>query len=299
LPSAPEREIVFNTRTQRGYGATILDVWTGASRSLPRPVYALASNGRDAVSLNFSRVHRTRPGYGYVGVPDPWADELAPAQDGIYHLDVTSGTSRLIVSLAQVASIEPEASMEGAVHWFNHLQFNPAGTRFIFLHRWRREGPWRTRLFTANADGGEIALLAREHMVSHFDWRDDGRILAWSRHDGADHYHLYEDRSGRVQVVGADVLQCDGHCSYSPDRRWILTDSYPDPERSERTLILYRPETGVRVDVGRFYSAPQIGGEIRCDLHPRWSRDGKQVCIDSIHEGERQVYVVDVSGVVG
>ena len=75
--------------------------------------------------------------------------------------------------------------------------------------------------------------------------------------------------------------------------------SFPDPERSERTLILYRPETGVRVDVGRFYSAPQIGGEIRCDLHPRWSRDGKQVCIDSIHEGERQVYVVDVSGVVG
>jgi Tol biopolymer transport system component len=252
------------------------------------------------VTLNYSRVHRTRPGYGYARVPDPWADQPAPAEDGIYLLDLDTGSSRLIVSLDQVAQLAPTEDMEGAEHWFNHLQFSPLGRRFIFLHRWRAGGGgWRTRLYTADADGGQIVLLGREGMVSHFDWRDDEHILAWSRHGGQDGYHLYRDRSDEVQVVGAEVLDCDGHCSYSPDRRWILTDTYPDRERSERTLILYHPETGARVDVGRFYSAPEIGGEIRCDLHPRWSRDGRQVCIDSIHEGERQMYVVDVSSVVG
>jgi len=30
-------------------------------------------------------------------------------------------------------------------------------------------------------------------------------------------------------------------------------------------------------------------------LHPRWNRDGLAVCIDSVHEGERQMYVIDVS----
>ncbi|NPV06398.1 MAG: hypothetical protein HPY83_00370 [Anaerolineae bacterium] len=301
LGSAPDRLVIFNTRERDHYVAVILDVHTGERQVLPRPIYAVSADGRQAVTLNFSRVACTRPGYGYVGVPDAWAEDPAPAEDGIYHMDLATGASRLVISLAQMAQFQREASMEGAEHWFNHLQFNPSGTRFIFLHRWRGPGirGWHTRLFTASPDGSDIAFLGREHLVSHFDWRDDDHVLAWSRHNGEDHFHLYRDRSDEVEVVGRDVLLQDGHCSYSPDRRWLLDDTYPDPARSERTLILYHLESNTRFDVGHFYAAPDISGEIRCDLHPRWNRDGTQVCFDSIHEGERQVYCMDVSGVLG
>jgi len=37
---------------------------------------------------------------------------------------------------------------------------------------------------------------------------------------------------------------------------------------------------------------------LRCDLHPRWSRDSKKVSIDSAHEGSRQIYVLDVEKIV-
>ena len=301
LGSAPDRLIIFNTRERDHFAAVILDVRTGQRRLLPRPIYAVSADGRQAVTLNFARVARTRPGYGYVGLPDPWEKDPAPAEDGIYHMDLGTGQSRLIVSIGQMASFQPEPSMEGAEHWFNHLQFNPSGTRFIFLHRWRRPGipGWQTRLFTANPDGSEICLLGREGLVSHFDWRDDEHVLAWSRHRGEDHFHLYRDRSQDVEVVGPDVLLQDGHCSYSPDRRWILNDTYPDPERHERTLMLYHPASNTRFDLGRFYAAPEITGEIRCDLHPRWSRDGTWISFDSIHEGQRHVYLMDVSKVIG
>jgi Tol biopolymer transport system component len=47
--------------------------------------------------------------------------------------------------------------------------------------------------------------------------------------------------------------------------------------------------------IGSFYTDPNLGKPNRCGLHPRWSPDAREVCIDSIREGERQMYLVDVS----
>ncbi len=242
MPTAPDRLIVYNARQTARFLGVVLDVRTGAERVLSRPVYALSPRGDAAMSLNFSRIARTRPGYGYDGIPDPGRDVPAPEDDGVWRLDVTTGESRLVLSIAQVAAVRPQPDMDGAEHWINHAQFNTDGSRFAFLHRWRRpaEPGWRTRLFTAGPDGSDLCLLAEEGMVSHYDWRDPSHLLAWARCGGADRYWLFTDRSEERTVVGEGVLTCDGHCSYSPDRRWILTDTYPDAEH-RRTLLLYRP----------------------------------------------------------
>jgi len=298
LPSAPDREILYNVREGDRFGSVVQDVGTGETRALPRPVYAVSRDGRSAVSVNFSRIHVCRPGYGYAGPPDPWHDDPAPEEDGIWWMDLESGECRQIVSIAQVAALDPQPTMEGAKHYFNHLQFNTDDSRVEFLHRWRRQDAWQTRMFTVGPDGSDLYCVAHDEMVSHFDWRDEHRILAWARqHDLGDHYYLFTDRTGERETVGEDVLTSDGHCSYSPNREWILTDTYPQ-QGHKRTLIVYRPADNLRVDIGSFYSPPQLQGEIRCDLHPRWNRDGTRVCFDSMHEGSRQVYEADVSGVV-
>jgi len=300
LPTAPDRKIIYNDREGDRFVSVIRDLETGETRTLPLPVYALSRDGRSAVSLNFARVARTRPGYGYEGAADPWADDPHPADDGIYWMDLETGKHRLIVSLAQITEMRPLPTMDEAEHWFNHLQFCTDDSRFLFLHRWKKPDRRRfTRLFTANPDGSEITCVSDQDMISHFDWRNANQILAWARrYDIGDRYFLFTDRTDQIEVVGEGTLTCDGHCSYSPDRRWILTDTYPDAERM-RTLILYRPEDDRRVDIGRFFAPKELDGEIRCDLHPRWSRDGTQVCFDSVHEGTRQMYIVDVRDIVG
>ncbi|MEA3345060.1 MAG: hypothetical protein U9Q78_02240 [Chloroflexota bacterium] len=300
LPSALDRLIIYNTRDGDRFASTIRDVHTGETRTLPLPIYAVSHDRASALSVNFARLHWTRPGYGYAGLPDPWAADLHPAEDGIYRMDLNTGQHRLIISLDQIARFRPNPTMDGVAHWFNHLQFNPDDTRFIFLHRWQRpDGKgWWTRLFTANPDGSDIHCAADHGMVSHFDWRNSQQILAWARQrDVGDRYFLFTDRAREVEVVGEGVLTTDGHCSYSPDGRWLLTDTYPDSEHM-RTLILYRLCDGHRVDIGRFFAPQELVGEIRCDLHPRWSREGTKVCVDSAHEGSRQMYVLDVGGIV-
>jgi Tol biopolymer transport system component len=131
-------------------------------------------------------------------------------------------------------------------------------------------------------------------MVSHFDWRDDKTILAWSRtREEGDHFYLFDVDSNKTTVVGEGILTRDGHCSYSPDRKWILNDTYPDQSRMQ-TLMLYSPTDGKRIDIGRFYLPSELKGPFRCDLHPRWNRDGTKVCVDSAHSGKRQLYTLDV-----
>jgi Tol biopolymer transport system component len=33
---------------------------------------------------------------------------------------------------------------------------------------------------------------------------------------------------------------------------------------------------------------------LHCDLHPRWDKKGEKVAFDSIHEGSRQIYMIDI-----
>ncbi len=295
MPNAADRLIIYNYLQDGQFVSVILDVHTGKRRAIGHPIYTVAPDGGQAMTLNFARVHRTRPGYGYAGAPDPWADDPHPDEDGIWRLNLHTGRCELVISLADMAARDPIASMDGAQHWFNHLLFNPEGSRFIFLHRWKgpREKFRAHRLYTANPEGSDICCLAGPELVSHFDWCGVSKVLAWARVAGrGDHFYMFTDRSSEFEVIGEGVIDCDGHCSYSPDGRWVLTDTYPDAA-GNRTLIAYHPATNRRVDLGAFYSPPQLRDEIRCDLHPRWSRDGRKICFDSAHEGNRQVYVVD------
>jgi hypothetical protein len=292
--------VIYNTFDGRDYRSTIRNVLSGQTRTLPRPVYHVSADGRQAVTLNFDRVHRLRPGYGYAAFPDRTAADPAPADAGIFWMNLATGDNKLILPIGWAAAHRPRPDMAGAHHWFNHLYFNPSGGRFIFLHRWRQPGgkSWWTRLYTSDPAGKEPRLLLDDDMTSHFEWRDDRTILAWAcvKVQG-DHYYLIDDQTAAVEQVGSDTLTADGHCTYSPDRRWILTDTYPDWQTHLRTLLLYAPATGRRTDLGRFYAPPGYPVECRCDLHPRFNRDASQICIDSLHEGFRGMYLLDVAAI--
>ena len=275
--------VIYNDRRDDRFISIVQNVFTGEKRELPKAVYALSSDGKRAAGLDFARVDDTRPGYGYKGGADLTGGALVPESGGIYVMDLATGEARDIVTYAQIAAIPQEEATEGR-HWFNHLLFNTDGSRMIFLHRAFRkapkEGSWVTRMFTVAPDGSALHCVNDHGMVSHFIWKNPTQILAWSREpaDG-NHFHLYTDQSDTCEVVGDGVLKQDGHCTYSPDREWVLTDTYPDKERKQH-LMLYRPRDGKLVELGAFFLDRVHTGEWRCDLHARWSRSGEYVCLD-------------------
>ena len=296
-------EVLWNDRQEDRFVSYVLDVFTGEKRTLPHPFYTISADGKIAVAPDFRRVNHMRPGYGYTGLPDPYEEDLEPEDSGIFRLDLDTGEHEMIISIAQVAAIpNPHSDTTDARHYFNHLLFSTDGSRFIFLHRWRTpgKGGFGTRMMTANPDGSDIRVVDPYGHTSHFIWRDPSHILAWSWHpsEGAGFY-LYEDGSDKVELVGKDVMAQNGHCTYLPGNEWILNDTYPDKQRQQH-VYLYHVPSGRRVPLGGFETSAEYSGEWRCDLHPRFSPDGKSVTIDSPHGGDgRQIHLIDVSGIVG
>jgi hypothetical protein len=161
-------------------------------------------------------------------------------------------------------------------------------------------------MMTANADGSDLRVVDDYGHMSHFIWRDDAHILGWSQHPShGNAFYLYSDMdgacrsAGQVETVGLNVMTENGHCTYLPGNDWILNDTYPDGNRLQH-LYLYHVATERRIALADLYTGPAYTGEWRCDLHPRFSPDGKWVTVDSNHEGKgRQLYLLDVSAVVG
>ncbi|CAM3916210.1 Oligogalacturonate lyase domain-containing protein [Castellaniella denitrificans] len=329
-------QMIYNVRRDSaggpypGFGAAIHDVGSGRTRYLDSPIYVAAPDSRYALTVDYSRLYVTHETIGYCEPGGKRRDlPLHPADDGIRRVDLDTGETRLLVSYADLRDFHHRPSMDKALHWVSHIEINPSSSRILFLHRWTERVEDETcflhRLITMDPDGGNLRLLEcsdhplpqlaadfdpdavgtydyekSEYQISHPLWRDDRHIIVWGPHDGSIHYHLYEDADGgRVEVIGDGILTENGHMTFSPvNSRWLLTDTYPDPRTNERILMLYDCDRRVRHDLGSFYTDPGLRKENRCDLHPRWSRDGLRICIDSVHEHERQMYLIDVGALV-
>lgn len=283
--------VVYNVFEGGSFKARIQNIETGVvEKTLSEPIYGLAPDGRKALTLNFAHLHQMRPGYGYSQRPDL----AAQGTDGLWVLDLLSDTKSLLFSMQQLASIDPLPEMTGATHYLNHLDFSPDGQKICFIHLWLTPQNKRgSRMFVCDLTGGNLRLVTNEGRDSHHCWRSDDEFLMFSkRKETGLRYHLFDLASGGVQVIGNAELREDGHPTYI-SRDLILSDTYPDRKRCQE-LFTYDMAKKVKTTLAKFYSPKQFTGELRCDLHPRTSADGKKGCVDMIHDNRRALCLFDL-----
>ncbi|MDF1658561.1 MAG: hypothetical protein P1U58_13175 [Verrucomicrobiales bacterium] len=306
--------VIWNDRDSDQFVCRVHDVKTGETNTIPRPIYALSPDGKWGISADFARIQNLRPGYGYQGVDDPVRNERAPESSGIWRVNIETGDSELIISLAQLAEIPFHGTpLTDQWNYVNHLLVSPDSKRFIFLHRWRAKGPddsefavnngFVTRMFTAAIDGSDLFEVDPSGFTSHFIWRDPEHICAWTKPEGMESaFYLFQDKTDQIKVVGREKMPDNGHNTYLPigdGTQWILNDTYPRGVRRQQNPYVYHVPTDTRHDLGKFHLPGEYKGEWRCDTHPRSSNDGKTICIDSPHGGSgRQLWLLDISEIV-
>lgn len=299
LGPAFDKKIIYNTMNNGRYCSVVLDIQSMQEIQLPMPVYTVSSDGKIALSLDFSRLHNLRPGYGYAALPEETEGVALPDAPCIWKVDVGTGKVEELLRYKDFAQFLPREEMkaEGVVHKVNHLMLSPNGQRFMVLYRFFVGHRKYTRLITCNVDGSDMYLLSDDDMVSHCYWKNDVEIIAFERKkDGGNGYYLMKDRTQEYYRLWPQ-LKNDGHPSYCPtDDSLVVFDTYPNRARIQEVKIARDNDVdGKDIKVLAKVFAPfKYDNDTRCDLHPRWSRDGKKICFDACFEGHRGLYVVKV-----
>lgn len=303
-----EDMIAFNDFRDGRFVTVVMNWRTKAERVIPHPIAAVSPDGRKAISLNYARIRLTRPGYGYAGAgQDPLVGSAWPDNDGLWLVDLETGDAKLIVPISAVRGKAPEVGPNG-LFYFCHTVFSRDGERVFWLARgidWynpvkETAGPWSTTAFTCKTDGSDIRACfgGREWGGSHFSWLD-GKTMAvtvYPKEYPGTCWHVtftVGEEARTPHRIAPGLLDWDGHCTWSPDGKWMSTEGYYDKTRL-RNWVLMRREDEATIPVGSFAVPEAYSSDWRCDLHARWRPDGRQLGFNSCHEGTRQIYVIDL-----
>jgi len=292
LATSPDSLIIYNDLRNGKYMSVILNVHTKEEiKEIDRPVSAVSPDGKYAISINFSRLSITRKGYGYAGEgQDPQKDVQLPNDDGLFLIDLETGDSKLIVSIDQVRNMIHEFKEEDLVY-FNHTLISRNGTKVFWLARTLPN--WNTTSLTANLDGTNIQRCFPDGWGgSHFDWLNDDELMITANFENKQYAHvLFTVGKTDYKRLGKGLLDYDGHGTFSPDGKWMVTDTYPSKNR-EQKIYLIDMKTECVMPVGRFIEPEEYTGDWRCDIHCRWSPNGDMIGFNSTHSGKRQVYIL-------
>ncbi len=311
------RRMIWNDREDGTFCARIHDIDGGpensAVRTLPCPVYAVAPDGITGLSLDMARLDALRPGYGYTGTTGGRLETRCPDDEGVRKVDLATGDSKLILSLAAARDfVLPRLGLGRLQHalnryhyWFNHAKFSPDGTRFTVKFRWKlRNKPWYDKMsasLTVDPDGGALSLVAKG--ASHVLWEDPHTLFfhaagllrfskgrprrapGWVRRVRDD-----PERSAPLGDIGRRFIGGNAHLRKLPGSDGLFV--HDTPYRRDIDLALYDERADTNRVIATFTGHDPAGGPYRCDLHPVPSPDGRHIVVTSLMDSGRQLYLL-------
>jgi len=303
-PASPESRFFFNDRDPAtGKVFTVLfdlelEKRIREYRFEDTPVgnSGVAPNGESFLAINYARMDRLRPVTGYPEAFDWTHDEPAPENDGLFLIDIDSGTKTLLVSFREMRDrFEGRIpDVEKASLYINHTLWNRNCDRIYFYLRGAFNGKamWVNAPCSIHPDGGHLTFH-ETFIGGHPEWGHGNRVIGQLE----DRQVLYDiDRKEVVGEIGkpGDFPEPGADISFSPDGEWFVNGFGVQDGRNE--YIVFRMKDGASIRTRSFSRGPYRSGELRIDPAPRWNRTSDAILVPAWTENNtRQMFVISIS----
>lgn len=296
--------LIYNTAEGDKLISESKNITTGEIRKYEYPIDAVYYSGEELLATNFcyERLNRCMPGYGYA-VNDGDSQDAAPKDSGLYLVNLTENTRKMLVSLKELASTVGHEYSDGYTHFVTHTEFSQDGNYVAFLYRAApigQEGKdmHKTWILVYDLHNEKVITLPTQQSGSHYVWNSKNQIIASCVIDGKNCHVLYDMTNPEgYKIIAGDVLNSDGHQTFVSDDVFI-TDTYPDRRRMAK-LFVVNIEDNTAKKIADIYSPKQFQTKdvychIACDLHPRVSPSKKYLSFDSPRTGKRSLYIMNL-----
>ena len=273
---------------------------TGEKKYADRATACVSPDGKWGLAVDFGRIFDFRPGYGYAGCADRYAAVNAPREDGVFLVDMETGHSRLLISLATLAPLAgflPEDKV-----MVNHITFNTTSDRYVMLVRsfpHAGQKMWLTSMVVGDLSGAVHAVLKKTY-VSHYCWADDKEIVAHCTVEESGKQGVYRIHTESGEWVEYEMPRFhthrgmpDIHCNLSPDGQYMIGDGYE--REGKRSLLAYSLRTGDSKLLLAVNTVKPPVVDIRCDLHARFVFGGTHISYDTTENGRREIAIIPAS----
>ena len=276
-------KVIFNDSECGKFISRIMDIETGEMRVIPHAIYDVHPSGTRALGVYFERHFFTRE-YHYENIYDErWNIPVHP-DDGILDIDLVSGKGNLLIRTADIINIEPNEGMKNSANWLCHINWNPSGNKFVFLHRYGTAQNYHTRVFIFDTNDSSVICIP-DHLkynYSHLGWKNDKLFSLY-------YSELTPLASRYMNIVYGEPL-----LSGLP---WYIK-VYQKCKKILPTNILRL--ASVKCGYGLFGSdgkklLPTLTKSLNNDGHPSWTSDGRYMLTDTYADtdGYRNLLVFD------
>ena len=113
-------------------------------------MYDICPDERHALSTNFARLERLRPGYGYSNSADTTEGVLSPEDDGLFLINLDTYEKKLLISYATLDKLL-FADNKGE-SYINHISISPNGDKamFFYIYNYSDKPGWKATLWVVD-----------------------------------------------------------------------------------------------------------------------------------------------------
>jgi hypothetical protein len=268
-------EIIFNDIEDGTQCSKIIDIHTGEMiRKFIRPFWAVSPNKKIAASLNFSRISKKRPGYGYSGTSVDKDNEVFT----IFSLE--DGKEIFKISLDEIFKQINFDIPDGVDPYFNHIEFSLCSQKLLIIFHFIENGKAQKNNYPLvfNTANNNLELIHTAGGFSHYAWFGNQSILAYLKLHNKWCFAKWNNSSWLP--IKNSMPEKDGHISFLMNNKHVVVDGYPD-RIGRMPLYIGSIESGKKLEtILRIMNPISYRGALRCDLHPRVSCSDSYVICD-------------------